>query len=262
MIITAFVLMFLSLVLVIFSVFSTEKAIATTTFEDQDQEVPTSDSSKKVAFENTRSTLYVALMYILAFFLTWIWTVIAVLFGSLIENNAFAWSIIDRSKLIFTPLQGFFNALIFFYQKLYFLRKRDTSLTWFQALKHLLVKPKDDREVIFSSLSKVDKEIEEHRHDEEIQKRIREEEEKDDVEREQMERENEIMFEDDMLMSYPSRETKSKSSEFLSFASRNDSNFDVSTNSGVSSVMSLSKKSQTSSRTKSSRMLSGTSEES
>ncbi|GFH56208.1 hypothetical protein CTEN210_12684 [Chaetoceros tenuissimus] len=225
--ISAFVLMILSLVLVILSVFKTEKAIATT--NDDEEQVP--GGSRKAAFENTRSTLYVALMYIMSFILTWIWAICAIVLSNAINaGGPQAWSFVDHSKLIFTPLQGLWNALIFLYQKVYFLQKRDTSLTWFQALKRLLTKPKDDQEVIFSSLEKVGEEIEERRRMEDIQRIVREEEEKEDVEREEMERQNELLFEDDMLMSYPSRETTSRASELLSFdATRDDSKFVVST---------------------------------
>ena len=128
-------------------------------------------------------------------------------------------------------MQGLWNALIFLYQKVYFLRKRKTSLTWFQGLKRLLTKPEDDHEVIFSSLEKVGEEIEDRRQIKDIQRRVREEEETENVEREEMERKDNLLFEDDMLMSYPSRETtrRSRASELLSFGTRDDSSFVVST---------------------------------
>ena len=80
--ISAFVIMIVSLILVIVSVFKTEKAIATTNFDDEEQ-VP--GSSRKAAFENTRSTLYVAIMYIVSFLLTWIWAISVIVLGNAIN---------------------------------------------------------------------------------------------------------------------------------------------------------------------------------
>ncbi len=84
-------------------------------------------------FNNTRTALRQALMYIAAFVLTWIWLGIALISPGKPFN--------DYLKMFFQPLQGFFNAAIFFASKMHILRKSKPNLTRWQALKQMLMSP-------------------------------------------------------------------------------------------------------------------------
>ena len=81
------------------------------------------------SFANTRLAGRVALMYIAAFFITWIWTIISML--PIAEIPGFsdkAWDVIGDLRSIFVPMQGFFNSIIFFYNKVHNLRREDARI--------------------------------------------------------------------------------------------------------------------------------------
>ncbi len=88
--------------------------------------------------EVTRVLLTQACLYIAAFVLTWVWFLVVA-----IETQRNAYFISGRNfmiaRSIFRPLQGFFNAIIFIYQKVYLLRRANSRLGFmgaiFQAIK-------------------------------------------------------------------------------------------------------------------------------
>jgi hypothetical protein len=74
--------------------------------------------------KSTQSLLTLSLMYNFAYFLTWTPTIIAICSNTPVPTTTF-WMINHRFKLVFSPLQGFFNLLIFLYDKVNLLKGRD-----------------------------------------------------------------------------------------------------------------------------------------
>ncbi len=116
-------------------------------------------------FQETRTVLRFALMYIVSFFLTWIWTAIGITVPIAADDSIMV-KTLEYGTLIPLQLQGFFNALIFIYDKVCFARKADSSLSFVQALKMVVVNPSAVPEALVSSLDVVDedrREMEENR---------------------------------------------------------------------------------------------------
>ena len=128
-------------------------------FEERDQPITFSSRSKKEGFEETRTVGRIALMYIAAFFITWIWTIFAVVLNIEQMKNLQeeVWDFLLIARHLFQPLQGFFNSLIFVYNKVHNLRKSSPEdVTFFKAFKIVVVSPGDTpREIIVSSIEMV-----------------------------------------------------------------------------------------------------------
>lgn len=71
---------------------------------------PPQDQAGEVDQQMRNVVAIQALMYIFAFFLTWLFVIISVIVG---EGGAF----VDYAKIFFMPLQGFWNMLIFIFDK-------------------------------------------------------------------------------------------------------------------------------------------------
>ncbi len=111
------------------------------------------NGSKNIdAFQETKMVLRFALMYIGAFFLTWIWTIIAIVVP---VNNETIRRIFDYGKLIGPHAQGFFNALIFIYNQICFARQAKPNLSFSEALRMVIFAPSAVPEVLVSSLDVV-----------------------------------------------------------------------------------------------------------
>ncbi len=151
-----FLLILISLILVVVSVFKMEHTMKEIILAHP--AATAADHTRAKEFRQTRTVLRVALMYIFAFFLSWIWYVIAILFGSIIEYRLI-WQIIDHGKLICGPLQGFFNAFIFIYNKMHTLREsneeRHRNLKFWQALKRIIISPSIVPELVLSRVEMV-----------------------------------------------------------------------------------------------------------
>ena len=101
----------------------------------------------------------VALMYIAAYLLTWIWSIIAVAAGSFSDWGNI-WVVLDRAKSIFNPAQGLLNMLIFVYNKVHILRKGSTKpMSFCKALIVVITKPKEVPEFLIASLDMIDLDI-------------------------------------------------------------------------------------------------------
>lgn len=140
-----FLLVVVSLIMVVLAVFKFEQAskkelshtppnkksksnIEVIAQADQEIQVQLQVADRQ-SFANTRLAGRVALMYIAAFFITWIWTIISML--PIAEIPGFsdkAWDVIGDLRSIFVPMQGFFNSIIFFYNKVHNLRREDARI--------------------------------------------------------------------------------------------------------------------------------------
>ncbi len=97
--------------------------------------------------KSRRVIFHQAIMYICAFFITWIFTVLT-----------FAWEenwALQILKCIFTPLQGFFNALIFFSHKICHIRRSHGHIPFTEALYIVLTAPSEVPEVLLSRIDLV-----------------------------------------------------------------------------------------------------------
>ncbi len=137
-------------------------------------------------YQQTRTVLRIALMYIGAFFLTWVWTFMSVIWTPPLDTNTttYAW-VLQYGHTIFLPSQGFFNVLIFIYNEICFARQAKPALTFSQALKMVVFNPSDMPEVLVSSLDVVHEDRNKKEQEERIQELV-------DLEREQEEEEVEI----------------------------------------------------------------------
>jgi len=164
-----FALVVISLISVIMTIFKTERTIRRIKKANNGEDAPNANDEQN--WNNTRFALRLALMYIGAFLITWVWTILA-LANIFFQLPLSFWHVIDRAKLIFLPLQGFFNAMIFIYSKIYILLRTNEDLTFFGALKQVILSPKRVPFVIVSSITMVGRD-EENRHAEEaIQARV------------------------------------------------------------------------------------------
>jgi hypothetical protein len=162
---TVFLLFSISLLLVVSSVFKTEMTVRRLQIEAEQDAARISDSDEKLSLSRTKEFRYtrtagrVALMYISAFLITWIWTVISMVRPSTI--SVVGWLIIGYGRLIFVPLQGFFNCLIFVYNKVHnILSSSPDEMTFSQALKKVIFSPSiEEEQVIVSTLGMVKRDI-------------------------------------------------------------------------------------------------------
>ncbi|GFH50213.1 hypothetical protein CTEN210_06689 [Chaetoceros tenuissimus] len=150
--------------------------------------------------ENTNSVMKVALMYIGAYLLTWIWSIIAVAAGSFSEWESI-WVVLDRAKSIFNPAQGLFNLLIFVYNKVHILRKGSSETTsFYKALKIVITKPKEVPEFLIPSLDMIDLDIRTKREERKELERIHEMIDQDIAEDQRI---HDEMIEQDQDLSFP-----------------------------------------------------------
>ncbi len=166
---TGMVTILISMILVVTSVFKIEKerkrneTVALTEEQNDDEEVASNGTAGRereegrvggssprghpnehsYPYSHTRETMRQALMYIAAFLLTWGWVILA-----LAPKVFSAYYFIDPMKFTFQPLQGFFNASIFFYSKVYILRKSDRHLSFWQGVKIVFLSPRSVPDIL------------------------------------------------------------------------------------------------------------------
>ena len=115
--------------------------------EDQTPDVQSTNPLRSLRY--TRALMLQALMYIGAFMLTWVFNVLSAAFNiSDIE--------LDAINCVLFPLQGFWNLLIFLYDKTYLIRQRDKNgndTSFWMAFKQILASPFDAPTIEMSSIS-------------------------------------------------------------------------------------------------------------
>ncbi len=134
---TLFCLLILAMAIIIFVVYRNEQKM----IPDVGQVPP--------RLKRTRLIVRQAIMYILAFFLTWIFFVI--------PWNSNSPEYVDVLESILVPLGGFWNMLIFVYSKICLLREVNTDVdSNFSAFLLLLKDPDSVPEVILSGIENVE----------------------------------------------------------------------------------------------------------
>ena len=117
--------------------------------ETEDQ-VPGAQSTNNLrSLKYTRVLILQALMYIGSYMLTWVLTVLSAAFNiASIE--------LDAINSVLFPLQGFWNFLIFLYDKTYLIRQHDKNgrdIRFWAAFKQILASPSDTPPFVLSSFS-------------------------------------------------------------------------------------------------------------
>ena len=97
------------------------------------------ESAKKMK----RTLAKQAMMYVGAFLITWLFPFISFIEGAETTSN---W--VQALRMVFQPLQGFFNLLIFFYHKVSTVQKTDARRSFFDTLKIVLATPSSVPEVL------------------------------------------------------------------------------------------------------------------
>jgi hypothetical protein len=80
-----------------------------------------------------------ALLYIAAFFITWIFVFVHIVFTQ--YGNGAEKGLLPVLRMIFQPLQGFFNLIIFAYHKISMVLRSDEDLTFVEALDEVFLHP-------------------------------------------------------------------------------------------------------------------------
>lgn len=102
------------------------------------------------AHRHTKVVTTQALMYVAAFILTWLFPVLTFRLSDS--------SVIPVLKMIFNPLQGFFNALIFVSHKVHNVIQSSPHLSICEAFQIVLVRPRNVPEIVISKIELVDME--------------------------------------------------------------------------------------------------------
>jgi hypothetical protein len=85
-----------------------------------------------------------ALMYIAAFFITWIFGLVQISFFTEPNDTLFV------LRMIFQPLQGFFNLIIFAYHKVYIVLLSDEDVSFAEAVGIVFLHPDKMKELVFT----------------------------------------------------------------------------------------------------------------
>lgn len=117
---------------------------------DQQQEEHVCESAITVDSREAKVVAFQAFLYVLSFILTWICTTLVFVIDS---------DVIRYMKIIFQPLQGFSNAIIFFHHKVHNLKRSCPEIGWCEALVKSIRDPKCVPEEFVSSIDIVDMNI-------------------------------------------------------------------------------------------------------
>ncbi len=147
-----FTVMLISLVLVIASVFSVELSTRRSRIIQYAPRLMGSSATRAQDFENTRAIMTQALMYIIAFLLTYVCLFILLMKIPTYTSESGPSSILSFFVVFFQPLQGFFNAIIFIYHKAYTLRRANADLGLFSASKQVIVSPSTVPQQVISDI--------------------------------------------------------------------------------------------------------------
>lgn len=105
--------------------------------DDANNDDDDNDQGSTLELRYTRVLVVQALMYIFAYFITWIFVVIPVV----ADLDRKSYNIIQILKSIFFPMQGLWNLIIFIYDKAYLLYQDNEKRSYWQIVKIVLFNP-------------------------------------------------------------------------------------------------------------------------
>jgi hypothetical protein len=133
-----FFTLIISMALIVHSFYRNARSLQKALKDKPSQEVDGKYEALKRAQETSSIIGRQALMYIAAFLITWIFGFAKVLCVVTGNDNT---ELLSALTMIFQPLQGFFNLIIFVYHKVQTLRRADDDLTVAEALEKLFLFP-------------------------------------------------------------------------------------------------------------------------
>ncbi len=142
-----------TLVLVVATVFRAEVVIRRRRRAQQTEDSNIGPLSLEAEFKRTKAVLIQAVLYIGAFMFTWF----PVLFVIVLNFKSVKMLVIAA---FCRPLHGFLSALIFTYQKVHTLRQTRVELTYFKALKQIIMAPSTVPGQLISRIDIVDQDLE------------------------------------------------------------------------------------------------------
>ena len=147
-----FFILITSMILVVFTVFRTERQAMIFRREVENSFDAQCDAQQntRMYYKRTRAVMLQALMYMAAFALTWTWPVLSMAVDIKV----------DTPKLIFQPLFGFLNCFIFFWFKVYIFRQSDEDITVLEALSSMIFSPSKVPELILSRMDMLEESFE------------------------------------------------------------------------------------------------------
>jgi hypothetical protein len=133
-----FFTLIISMALIVHSFYRNARSLQKALKDKPSQEVDGKYEALKRAQETSSIIGRQALMYIAAFLITWIFGFAKVLCVVTGNDNT---ELLSALTMIFQPLQGFFNLIIFVYHKVQTLRRADDDLTVAEALEIVFLFP-------------------------------------------------------------------------------------------------------------------------
>jgi hypothetical protein len=138
-ILLGFVTLMTTMALVVHSFYRNErklrKAVESNEFKEDDGAYADLQYAQETFGIMTRQ----ALLYIAAFFITWIFVFVHIVFTQ--YGNGAEKGLLPVLRMIFQPLQGFFNLIIFTYHKISMVLRSDEDLTFVEALDEVFLHP-------------------------------------------------------------------------------------------------------------------------
>lgn len=147
------ILVILPMIIILFTVFQRTKDLNIATGHEEiiRNEREFNDNNVRTTYDDlellrySRVMIIQALLYIFAYFLTWIFMIIPQFHIYMEESDR---NVIDAIKVVLFPMQGFWNLIIFIYDKAYNIKVTDETKTWIQSLKVALLSPSQTPNIV------------------------------------------------------------------------------------------------------------------
>jgi hypothetical protein len=116
-----------------------------------DEDTSVTNETTVGELRDSRTIITQALMYILSYLVTWIFMIIpmSVELGHSSSDTVMSFEVL---KTILFPMQGFWNLIIFVFDKAYMIRLTTDSRSWYQAVIKAFKSPEQTSEVLLTNL--------------------------------------------------------------------------------------------------------------
>ena len=137
----SFFTVIITMALVVHAFYRNERRLRRTMKDSERQEGDETHQDLQYAHKLSKIITKQALMYIVAFLITWIFGFVQFVIKK--TENETEKGFVTISRMIFQPLQGFFNLIIFVYHKVCIVLESDEDLTINEALAIVFLHPDD-----------------------------------------------------------------------------------------------------------------------
>jgi len=143
-----FFTLMITMALIVHSFYRNARSLRKALKNKPSQEIDAKYAALQYAQESSGIITRQALMYIAAFLITWVFGFVNfVLRDSSGSDNKELLSVL---RMIFQPLQGFFNLIIFAYHKVYIVLLSDEHVTFAEAVSIVVLHPDKMKELVFT----------------------------------------------------------------------------------------------------------------